>query len=82
MLKRTLKAVHESEEGHAKPFGGALISGVGMILMGIGAANGTGWLAVVGGIVGGVGLLAYDYLHHSTLDAEFFKRTDDLMGKK
>ena len=82
MFNQLVKRLHESEEGHAKPFGGALVAGIGMILVGIGAANDTGWLAVAGGIVGALGILAYDFLHHSTLDAEFFKRTDDLMGKK
>lgn len=82
MFRKVLKTVHAREEGHAAPFGGAFIAGAGIVLVGIGAASDTGWLAIAGGIVGGIGFLAYDFLHHSQLDAEFFKRTDDLMGKK
>ena len=82
MLKNAMRNLHEGEDGHYAPFGGALIAGAGIVVVGIGAAADKGWLAIVGGIVGGLGFVAYDFLHHSRLDAEFFKRTDDLMGKK
>ncbi|MGE5597614.1 MAG: hypothetical protein ACM3S1_16440 [Hyphomicrobiales bacterium] len=52
-----------------------------MIALGIGAANDSGWLAVTGGIVAGVGLVAYNVVRHRTLDKEFYARTDELMKK-
>lgn len=82
MLKNVLRYAHEGEEGHAGPFWVAFIAGAGIVLVGIGAASDTGWLAIVGGIVGGLGVFAYDAIRHSTLDKEFFRRTDDLVEKK
>jgi uncharacterized membrane protein YebE (DUF533 family) len=66
-----------SEEGHAKPALGALFAAVGLVLLGIGSASDTGWLAIVGGIVGGVGFVAYELLRHTQIDYELFRRTSD-----
>jgi hypothetical protein len=50
-------SIHRSEEGHALPAVASTIGGVGAILLGIGAANDTGALAVVGGFLAAVGIL-------------------------
>jgi len=44
-----LRSITNGEEGHAEPTIGAVIGGIGAILLGIGAAADTGWLAIVGG---------------------------------
>ncbi len=67
-----------SEDGHWSVAGTAIIAGAGAIALGIGAATDTGWLAIVGGIVAGLGFVAYDGVRHSILDKEFFRRTDKL----
>ena len=61
---------------------GALIGAVGVIALGIGAANDTGWLAITGGIVAGVGFFAYDVLRHTKVDYDIFSRLESLEGKK
>ncbi len=69
------------ESGHAVTLAGALVAAIGLILLGIGAANDTGWLAVAGGIVAAVGVLGYDVLRHTRLDYGFFDRLDKLEKK-
>ena len=64
-----------AEEGHALPALGALAAGVGAVLLGIGAAADTGWLAILGGIVAGVGFVGYELLRHTQIDYELFRRT-------
>ena len=76
-MRRVLRAVHEGDEGHVAPAGAATIAAAGIVLVGIGAANDMGWLAVAGGIVGGLGFVLYDTIHHIVIDKEFFRRTDD-----
>jgi hypothetical protein len=66
------------EEGHAGPVPGALIAAAGAIVLGIGAANDTGWLAVVGGIVLGVGVLATLVLNHMTVEYDMYARLEAL----
>ena len=79
MVRRTLtKIVSEGEEGHAAPIPGALLGGAGAILLGIGAANDTGALAIAGGIVLAVGLMATLMLSHMTIKYGIFKRLDDI----
>ena len=79
MVRRTLsKIVSEGEEGHAAPIPGALLGGAGAILLGIGAANDTGALAIAGGIVLALGLMATLMLSHMTIEYGIFKRLDDI----
>ncbi|MCC7366004.1 MAG: hypothetical protein IT303_16690 [Dehalococcoidia bacterium] len=77
----TIRQQLEREEGHMGPFGAALVAGAGLIALGIAAATDTGWLAVVGGVGGGLAVIAYAAVHHSTIDKEFFARTDELAKK-
>ncbi|MGH2626063.1 MAG: hypothetical protein ACRDHY_05375 [Anaerolineales bacterium] len=66
----------DAEEGHLEPGLATLVAGIGAVALGIGAANDTGWLAVTGGIVAGVGIVAAGVLHHRSVDYELFRRTD------
>ncbi|MCS7294810.1 MAG: hypothetical protein RMK15_02575 [Chloroflexota bacterium] len=65
----------QRESGHALPVLAALVAAAGAILLGIGAANDSGVLAIVGGIVAGVGVIAHELVRHVTIDYEFFRRT-------
>ena len=79
MVRRTLtKIVAEGEDGHAAPIPGALLGGAGAILLAIGAANDTGGLAIAGGIVLAVGLMATLLLSHVTVEYGIFSRLDDI----
>ena len=70
--------VAAGEAGHAEPTIGAIIGGVGAILLGIGAASDTGWLSIVGGIVLAVGLLGMLVINHMTVEYNIFGRLDKL----
>ncbi len=77
-----LRDLHTDEQGHATSAAGALIAGAGAVLLGIGAANDTGWLAVAGGIVAGVGLLAWELLRHVAIDQKLMGRLDRIEAKE
>ena len=79
---RSMAALNDNEDGHIGPVPGAVVTAVGAVLLGIGAANDTGGLAIVGGIVVGVGVLATSVMHHIKVEYGIFKRLDDLEAKK
>ncbi len=72
------KIVSKGEEGHAAAVPGALLGGAGAIRLAIGAANDTGALAIAGGIVLAVGLLATLLLNHVTVEYGIFSRLNDI----
>ena len=80
-LKNALLGMHRDEAGHAWSGGPALLGAIGMVALGIGAANDTGWLAITGGIVGAVGVLTGPVLHHTRFDWHTWKRLEDLEKK-
>lgn len=71
----------DGEAGHIAPLPGMLVAAAGAVLLGIGAANDTGWLAVVGGIAAAAGLVASTVMHHVGVEYEFYKRLDELEKK-
>jgi NADPH-dependent curcumin reductase CurA len=80
-IRKALKAVHEDESGHALPGAAALAGAIGAILLGIGAANDSGVLAIAGGIIAGVGFLASSLLEHVTVDYGLYDRIEKLEKK-
>jgi hypothetical protein len=74
-------AVTEGEDGHALPALAALAGGIGGVVLGIGAANDSGVIAVIGGIVLGVGVLAASVLDHMMVEYNIFARLEKLEGK-
>jgi tetrahydromethanopterin S-methyltransferase subunit D len=66
------------EDGHAEPTIGAVIGGIGAILLGIGAAADIGWLDIVGAVVLAVGLMAMLVINHMTVEYNIFGRLDKL----
>ncbi len=81
MVSKLLQEVHESEEGHASPLAGGLLSIIGLVLLGIGAANGTGWMAVTGGIVASAGAVATIVIHHIKVEYGIYARIEALEAK-
>ncbi|MFN8617201.1 MAG: hypothetical protein U0837_08875 [Dehalococcoidia bacterium] len=80
-LRNRLLAIHRDEQGHVWSGGPALLGAIGMVALGIGAANDTGWLAIAGGIVGGVGVLIGPILHHVRFDWHTWTRLENLEKK-
>lgn len=83
-MRRILEAMYRiqaDEHGHAMPAGAALLAGAGIVLLGIGAANDSGALAIIGGIVGGVGVLAASVLDHMKIDYDMYDRLEKLEKK-
>lgn len=82
MKEQLAEAIRSGEEGHATTVAAGLIPLAGSVLLGIGAANDTGWMAIVGGIVLGVGIIAVDGIRHATIDKGMYGRLDRLDGNK
>ena len=82
MTPQQLIALTNEEDGHGAPLIGVLISGVGTVALAIGAANGTGWIAVAGGIVAFLGLAVSSVLAHLTIDYDIYRRLEKLEGKQ
>jgi len=81
MRKALTNAVRHGEEGHAPPLIGTFAGGAGAILLAIGAANDSGVLAIIGGIVLAIALTATAVLNHAGVEYEFYKRLDTLEKK-
>ncbi|MEP6872115.1 MAG: hypothetical protein ABI939_09755, partial [Anaerolineaceae bacterium] len=83
--KRTFAAsassIHENEDGHITPALGSVFAGIGAVVLGIGSANDNGAMAVTGGIVLAIGILAYTLIHHRMIDRGIFQDIDKLNGK-
>ncbi len=78
---QALAAIHADESGHAVPALAALAGAIGAILLGIGAANDSGGLAIAGGVIAGVGFLAASILDHMKIDYDLFRRVENLEKK-
>jgi hypothetical protein len=78
MARISQEMIVRGEEGHGITLVGALIGAIGAILLAIGSANDTGVLAIIGGIVLSVGLVAMLLLQHMGVDYDIFARLDKL----
>jgi hypothetical protein len=81
MKGQIINQVAAGERGHAETLIEPVVSAVGAVLLAIGAAGGTGWLAVVGGIVLAVGLVAMPVINHGTIEKGMYGRLDELEKK-
>jgi hypothetical protein len=82
MLKNLMIAL-ASEEGHGPTLVAPVIAAAGAVLLGIGAAgDDMGWLAVTGGIVLALGLVALMVINHGTVEKGIYGRLDKLDGNK
>ncbi len=77
-LIRHLRQLGRSEEGHAPPFFLSIVAAAGAIALGIGAAEDSYIVAVVGGVVLGLGVVAALAIHHTAVDYDIYRRLNDL----
>ncbi len=74
--------VRNGEDGHGATLASPVVAAVGAILLGIGAAaDDMGWLAVAGGIVLAVGLIALMVINHGTVEKGIYGRLDEIETK-
>ena len=74
--------VRKGEGGHGATLAAPVIAAVGAILLGIGAAgDDMGWLAVTGGIVLALGLVALMVINHGTIEKGMYGRLDEIEKK-
>ena len=74
--------VRKGEAGHGPTLASPVIAAVGAILLGIGAASDDmAWLAVAGGIVLAVGLMALMVINHGTIEKGMYGRLDEIEKK-
>lgn len=80
MLRLIRNLIHEgrNEDGHAPPALLAVVGAAGAIALGIGAAEDSSIVAIIGGVVLGVGVLGGSVAEHLMIDYEVYKRLDDL----
>ncbi|MBI5285261.1 MAG: hypothetical protein HY874_09230 [Chloroflexi bacterium] len=82
MNRRDLtEIIRHGEEGHGMTLIGPIIGGAGAIALAIGAANDTGVLAIVGGIVLAVGLVGMLVGQHMVIDYDVYDRLNKLEKK-
>ncbi len=77
-LIRNLHQLERSEEGHAAPFFLSILAAAGAIALGIGASEDSSIVAIIGGVVLGVGVVAAILVHHTAVDYDIFRRLNDL----
>jgi len=77
-LIRVFQRINDDERGHVEVGVPALVAGVGAVLLGIGAGGGGDVLAIIGGVVLGVGLFAASLLRHRQIDYDVWTRLDKL----
>lgn len=81
MHRELFARINRDEEGHAAGLPGPVIAGIGTILLGVGAANGTGALCVIGGVVAALGMIAGTIIHHTQIEYAIYRRLDNLEKK-
>ncbi len=77
-LIRNLRHLEWSEEGHAAPLLLAIVAAAGAIALGIGASEDSSIVAIVGGVVLGLGVIGAFTAYHLTIDYDIYTRLNDL----
>ena len=77
-IMRALNLIHDDERGHVEVGVPSLVAGIGAVLLGIGAGGGGAVLAIIGGVVLGVGIFVTGLLRHRQIDYDLWRRLDKL----
>ena len=77
-LVEAVQQIHNDERGHVEVGVPSLVAGIGAVLLGIGAGGGGAVLAIIGGIVCGLGIFVTGLLRHRQIDYDLWRRLDKL----
>ena len=77
-LIEALQQLHSDEQGHVEVGVPSLVAGIGAVLLGIGAGGGGAVLAIIGGVVCGLGIFIAGLLRHRQIDYDVYRRLDKL----
>jgi hypothetical protein len=75
-VRRAFRRIRDEERGHAEVGVPSLAAGVGAIMLAIGAAGGTDWLTIAGGVILGLGIFLTGLLRHRFIDYDVWRRLD------
>ena len=75
---RAIQEIHNDERGHVEVGLPSLVAGIGAVILGIGAGGGGGVLAIIGGVILGVGIFVTGLLRHRQIDYDVWRRLDKL----
>ncbi len=75
---RNLSQLGRNEDGHTAPLLMAIVGAAGAIALGIGASEDSSIVAIVGGVVLGLGVIGAIVANHMTIDYEIYNRLNDL----
>ncbi len=73
-----LRRLERSEEGHAAPLLLAIVAAAGAIALGIGASEDSSIVAIIGGVVLGLGVIGAIVADHMTIDYDIYSRLNEL----
>jgi H+/gluconate symporter-like permease len=74
----SIQQVNNDERGHVEVGVPSFVAGIGAVILGIGAGGGGAVLAIIGGVVLGVGIFITGLLRHRQIDYDVWKRLDKL----
>ena len=77
-LIRNLSQLERSEDGHTAPLLMAIVAAAGAIALGIGASEDSSIVAIVGGVVLGLGVVGAIIANHMTIDYDIYSRLNEL----
>lgn len=75
---RAIQQINDDERGHIEVGVPSLVAGIGAIILGVGAGGGGAVLAIIGGVVLGVGIFTTGLLRHRQIDYDIWTRLDKL----
>ena len=79
---QALRNVHGDESGHTAVGFAGFVGAVGAVLLGVGVAADSDILAIVAGVVLGLGVFGASLAEHMTVDYDIYARLEKLEGKK
>ena len=77
-LMTAIQQIHNDERGHVKVGVPSLVAGIGAVSLGLRARGGGAVLAIIGGVVLGIGIFATGLLRHRQIDYDLWRRLDKL----
>jgi hypothetical protein len=77
-LVHFLQRLRDEEDGHIGVALPGLVAGIGALALACGAADGPDWVAYLGGVLLGLGIVASGVARHRTIDYEIYGRLEKL----